>query len=255
MTQATPERQMKSSDPFEMPISKQELQQILLAAIAHSATIGVAVVDQRLSFRAVNEAWAKMYGVGREALTGATIREVLGPGAEKFELAIRRVFSTGQPFVHYEFSAEIPAQTEERYWIASCFPVKDTSEKLKLAGAVVVEITHLRKLENWSHKLLQDSVRLLEALSESDQLLTGALRDLAKHGSSIKALPTEKMTPRELQVIRLLARNKSNKEVALELGISVRTVETHRTRIMLKLRIHSLSELVHYAIRSGIVEP
>ena len=60
---------------------------------------------------------------------------------------------------------------------------------------------------------------------------------------------------REREVIQLLTRSKGNREVAEELGISVRTIETYRARIMLKLSIHSLSELVHYAIRNGIVEP
>ena len=59
-------------------------------------------------------------------------------------------------------------------------------------------------------------------------------------------------TPREVAVIRLLAEGKANKEIAAELGITTRTVETHRARIMLKLGLHSLTELIHYAIRREI---
>ena len=59
-------------------------------------------------------------------------------------------------------------------------------------------------------------------------------------------------TPREVEVIRLLAKGKANKEIAALLGITVRTVETHRAKIMLKLGLHSLAELVHYAVRHGI---
>ena len=59
-------------------------------------------------------------------------------------------------------------------------------------------------------------------------------------------------TPREVEVIRLLAEGKTNKEIAALLGITVRTVETHRAKIMLKLRLHSLAELIHYAVRRGI---
>ena len=59
-------------------------------------------------------------------------------------------------------------------------------------------------------------------------------------------------TPREVEVIRLLAEGKSNKEIAALLGITVRTVETHRAKIMLKLGLHSLAELIHYAVRHGI---
>jgi DNA-binding NarL/FixJ family response regulator len=60
-------------------------------------------------------------------------------------------------------------------------------------------------------------------------------------------------TVRETEVIRLLAEGKSNKQISAMLGIAVRTVETHRAKIMLKLKLHSIVELVHYATRRGIV--
>src|SRR5690242_13753595 len=60
-------------------------------------------------------------------------------------------------------------------------------------------------------------------------------------------------TPREVEVIRLLAEGKSNKEIAAELGITLRTVETHRAHIMMKMGLHSLPELIHYAIRDKII--
>ena len=62
------------------------------------------------------------------------------------------------------------------------------------------------------------------------------------------------LTPREIQVVRCLAEAKSNKEVAVELQITTRTVETHRAKIMLKLGLHSLGELIQYAIRKKIIE-
>jgi DNA-binding NarL/FixJ family response regulator len=58
---------------------------------------------------------------------------------------------------------------------------------------------------------------------------------------------------RELQVLDLLAQGESNKQVASALTISEKTVETYRSRIKLKLGLNSLVELVHYAIRHGIV--
>ena len=62
-----------------------------------------------------------------------------------------------------------------------------------------------------------------------------------------------RVTPRELQVIQLLAGGRTNKEIASELRITVRTVETHRAKIMLKLGIHSVAELIHYAISKKLV--
>jgi DNA-binding NarL/FixJ family response regulator len=63
------------------------------------------------------------------------------------------------------------------------------------------------------------------------------------------------LTPREQEVLRLLAQGKSNKEVGASLKISVRTVESHRTNIMRKLDLHSITDLVHFAIRTSLIEP
>jgi len=62
------------------------------------------------------------------------------------------------------------------------------------------------------------------------------------------------LTVRERKVLQLLAESNSNKEVAMALGISIRTAETYRARIMNKLDLHSLVHLVRYAIRNGIVK-
>ena len=64
------------------------------------------------------------------------------------------------------------------------------------------------------------------------------------------ALP---LSPREREVLQLLAGGQSNKEVATALDISVKTVETYRARIMLKLNAHSIVAIVHYAIRNKLV--
>ena len=63
------------------------------------------------------------------------------------------------------------------------------------------------------------------------------------------------LTDREREIVQLLAEGKVNKEVASTLGISVKTVETHRAAVMRKLEINSIVELVHYAIRNNLVKP
>jgi DNA-binding NarL/FixJ family response regulator len=67
--------------------------------------------------------------------------------------------------------------------------------------------------------------------------------------------PASFLSAREREVIQLLAESKSNKEVATRLGISVKTVETHRATIMRKLGINSVVELVHYAVRNKMISP
>jgi len=69
---------------------------------------------------------------------------------------------------------------------------------------------------------------------------------------NVGAMP---LSPREIEIVQLLARGKSYKEISAVLRISVKTVESHRARILLKLNIHSASELVLYAVRQGIVKP
>lgn len=66
--------------------------------------------------------------------------------------------------------------------------------------------------------------------------------------------PPDPLTPREREILQLIAEGKSSKEAADILGISFHTVESHRTRIMNKLAIHARTGLVRYAIRNGLVQ-
>lgn len=61
------------------------------------------------------------------------------------------------------------------------------------------------------------------------------------------------LTPREREVVQLLAEGQSTKEVAVTLGLSVKTAETHRSNLMRKLGLHSVSELVLYALRNNLI--
>jgi DNA-binding NarL/FixJ family response regulator len=63
-----------------------------------------------------------------------------------------------------------------------------------------------------------------------------------------------RLTPRQREIVQLLAEGKSSKEVAVALDLSVKTAETHRANIMRKLDCHSVSEVVRYAIRNNIIE-
>jgi len=69
------------------------------------------------------------------------------------------------------------------------------------------------------------------------------------------ALSADPLTSRERQVLQLVSEGRSTKEVATLLGISLKTAESHRTRLMQKLDIHETASLVRYAIRRGLVQP
>lgn len=65
----------------------------------------------------------------------------------------------------------------------------------------------------------------------------------------------ERLTPRERQVLQLIAESKKNREIAEDLGLSMKTVDVHRTRLMRKLHIHDQTTLVKYALQKGVVPP
>ena len=99
-------------------------------------------------------------------------------------------------------------------------------------------------------KAVADGKRFLTP-KVSEIVLDGFLKTSSQHQQWDR--PDTRTTPREIEIIRLLAGGKANKEIATLLGITVRTVETHRAKIMLKLGIHSLAELIHYALRNELI--
>jgi DNA-binding NarL/FixJ family response regulator len=68
-------------------------------------------------------------------------------------------------------------------------------------------------------------------------------------------LPPDPLTRRERQVLQLVAEGKTSKQIAVLLGVSVKTAESHRTRLMEKLDIHEVASLVRYAIRTHLIQP
>jgi DNA-binding NarL/FixJ family response regulator len=131
-----------------------------------------------------------------------------------------------------------------------------------------------------SDQLIRDilavGVRGYVVKSDSDRDLVAAIEAIARHTPFLTSCATEvilsnihdstgtlpenmedlkgRLTTREREVVQLISEAKSTKEVAQVLGISVKTAETHRANIMRKLEVHSVTELVRYAIRNQIVE-
>jgi DNA-binding NarL/FixJ family response regulator len=105
----------------------------------------------------------------------------------------------------------------------------------------------------------QDLIKAISAILQNTALVNP---DTAKSDeepnrrqkSSRKKLDGTELSPREKEIVQLLADGHSNKAVAARLGVSVRTVENHRAKIMRKLKLHSFSELVRHAIRNKITE-
>ena len=137
----------------------------------------------------------------------------------------------------------------------------------------VLVITH-HDSDEIAAEVLNAGARGYVLKSDSDKDLVNAVEALSRHKPFFTSRITEmlianrvngvtdqaesmrnRLTVRELEILQLLAEGKTAKEVATSLGIATKTSDTHRTNIMRKLDLHSIAELVRYAIRNKIVEP
>jgi two-component system response regulator NreC len=101
-----------------------------------------------------------------------------------------------------------------------------------------------------------DLVHAIQQVCRGEIYLSPSIsRTVVEAFLSKTALPTDPLTSRERQILQLIGEGKSSREVAALLGISIKTAESHRTRLMRKLDIHELASLVRYAIRRGLVQP
>ena len=109
--------------------------------------------------------------------------------------------------------------------------------------------------------LKSDSVRTLvtaiQRVLANQTYISAALRIGQSEGAlgNASAERTQRLTGREREVLQLLTEGRGNKEIAGLLGISPKTAETHRGHVMNKLGLHSVGELVRYAVRNRIIEP
>lgn len=124
--------------------------------------------------------------------------------------------------------------------------------------------------EQYIHEALQAGVRGYVLKSQVAGDLVHAIQQVARGGfylspgvsqavveayRSRSDRPSDPLSSRERQVLQLIAEGKSTKDVASLLGISVKTAESHRSRLMQKLNIHETASLVRYAVRRGLVQP
>ena len=106
------------------------------------------------------------------------------------------------------------------------------------------------------NQVASDLIQAIQQVSRGQVYLSpGVSRAVMEAYRSKSERPADPLSARERQVLQLIAEGKSTRDVASLLGISVKTAESHRTRLMQKLDIHETASLVRYAVRRGIVEP
>ncbi len=252
-----------------------------------TSDIGVAVCDRRFRFCAINHSLARFHSLPVEAHIGNSVPNVLGNFADLTLPQFEEVFVTGKPITGVELKGTLPNRTNPGYWVEDYFPITNSKSKVIQVCAVVVDVKKPRNLQQVvtdlgrdidlalqeiqtamedlaSHKRIHSDlagsfVTMCQALNHSRVLLASSLSRLRKvrhdeqEGIVIDDLGG--LSAREMQVFRLVAEGYSNKQVANVLVVSVRTVESHRSRIMYKLGVTSFAALVRLAVRSGLVQP
>jgi DNA-binding NarL/FixJ family response regulator len=108
------------------------------------------------------------------------------------------------------------------------------------------------------HSAPAELVSAIRAALEGKTYLTpqlaGEVLEAMKQGPGKAGAPLDALTPRQREVLQLLAEGHPAKEIGSRLGISVRTVEFHKYQVMETLGLHTNAELTHFAIKSGVVE-
>jgi DNA-binding NarL/FixJ family response regulator len=110
-------------------------------------------------------------------------------------------------------------------------------------------------LKDSAFKELIDAIRVIVgdkiyiSPSVTSTVMEDYLENSTEKDSSIRSL----LTSRELEVLQLLAEGKPTKQIALSLSLSIKTIESHRIRVMQKIDVSSIADLTRYAIREGII--
>jgi DNA-binding CsgD family transcriptional regulator len=212
--------------------------------------LGIAVVDRRFRFRATNSILAEMNNLPLEAHPGKPLHVVLGPLTTEVEPPLEAVFRTGLPIRKVPLTGQLLTRPDPVQFLQFFFPLVDKRGRVAEVGACVMERESISQV--------QDSFDYIPSPPyEEGPLKSG-------HAAYLDAMHRPELTGtcetgfvisrREREVLGLLAIGKSNKEVSSVLAISVKTVETYRSRLMIKLKAPSFAFLVHYAIRQRIVE-
>lgn len=209
--------------------------QALVSALDDSK-VGVVICDRRMRYKALNESVAEIHNVPIEAHIGHFSHEILGSFAEKVVPLWEKVFATGVPLPNLEVTGHLPKRSDVGRWIENLFPLVDGRGRVAQVGCIVIEIPPPSP---------PASVPATPAV----------------HSTFVKGHPSSdpersqlpSLSRREREVIQLVSEGKSSKEISAILAVSIRTVETYRARLMLKLRVTSSIQLAHYAIRHRIV--
>jgi DNA-binding CsgD family transcriptional regulator len=236
----------------------------LLEVLFESSMLGIAVCDRELRYLSISKSLARMNGLPVEQHIGRTVKEILGSAAPTVESLLKYVLDTGQAVTDAQITGQLPGRDRPGHWLTSYFPIRGPDGSVQKVGGLVVEISPQVELK----RLMESAINVIKEASGFADAHNGLPSFTFAADDEQTALPftpsidrtvtalvpkDDELSVRETELVVLLANSKSNKEISGTLGISVKTVETYRHRLMLKLDIHSVGEIVKYALRHGLI--
>jgi DNA-binding CsgD family transcriptional regulator len=225
----------KESEPY--PLISSCFRRHTLASVLDASKVGVVICDRQLRYKALNQSVAEIHNEPVKAHLGRPMSHILGNFADKIVPHWEKVLSSGNSFTNLEIVGKLPKRSGMGRWVENLFPLKDARGRVEHVGCFVIEIVPVP---------LPSSPR--SSSVDRIKIRTG------NPGSRPEAREHVTLSNREQEVLRLLAEGKTTREIASALQISARTVETYRSRLMLKLQADSMVKLVHYAIQNCIIK-
>jgi DNA-binding NarL/FixJ family response regulator len=265
-----------------------------LPTLFASPVVGVAVLDSRLRYRGINQALASMNGVPVVRHIGRRPFDVFGNAATKVECVIDQVVGSGKPIsldvtlqlpqrpgVGRWLESFSPVRDTKGNVTQVVVVVLEVTKRQNLeqslhhlVGSLLntrttmkdeSQLTRIIDGQNQRSELLTQSVGLatqcikeVQVLCEGPRVETSMNLSPTDHldvnGCTSNKVSAPPLAPQERRVLQLIADGKNNKEAGALLGISTRTVECYRARLMDKVKIHSLAQLVRFAVRNKIIE-
>lgn len=225
----------------------------LMDALGNSP-IGIAIYDRSLRFVAVNSKLAEINNIPPDEHPGRCVHEIVGSLAATVAARLEQVFRTQQPLHNAELIGRLGANPDLGHWLENYFPILGGRDQVEQVGVFLISLTGVRHRSQARRGLPGSTVppcwQFVPPATVADQVAPSkscspAYADRCR-GKSLSG--------RETEVLQLLANGASSKEASAILAISVKTVETYRARLMLKLQVTSVAQLVHYAIHYGIID-
>ena len=254
----------------------------------------MAVLDSRLRYRGINQALARMNGVPAARHIGRRPFDVFGSVATKVECVIDQVVGSGKPIsldatlqlpqrpgVGRWLESFSPIRNTKGDVTQVVVVVLEVTKRQNLeqslhhlVGSLLNTRTRIKD-ELQLTRIIDGQNEQSELLTQSVQLATQCIKEVqvlcegCRVQTSIKLAPTDHLdvkscapngfsspplAPQERRVLQLIADGKNNKEAGALLGISTRTVECYRARLMQKVKINTFAQLVRFAVRNKIIE-